>query len=156
MIADQKHKTVAAGKRILALDYGQKRVGVAVSDVLLLMAHGRETLQYKSRGELLERLHALVEREDVGLIVIGLPRNMNGTEGEMSEKVRTFMSALAEQEQIPVVAWDERLSSRQAERTLSDLGKSVRQQRGMVDQLAAVFILQNYLDRLATQRNQNA
>lgn len=155
MIANQNPEAVPSGKRILALDYGQKRVGVAVSDVLLFMAHGRETLHYQSRRELLERLHKIVEQERIGLIVIGLPRNMNGTEGEMSEKVRVFMSTLAEQEQLPVVPWDERLSSRQAERTLADLGKSARQQRGMVDQLAAVFILQSYLDHLATQRNQN-
>lgn len=152
----QNHAAGSPGERILALDYGQKRVGVAVSDALLLMAHGRETLHYRSRHELLARLHTLIQQERVRLIVVGMPRNMNGTEGEMSEKVRAFMSALAQQEHIPVVAWDERLSSRQAQRTLADLGKSTRQQRGMVDQLAAVFILQNYLDHLATQKHQDA
>ncbi len=146
---------VPSGARVLALDYGQKRIGVAVSDTLLLMAHGRETLQCRSQRELLERLRALIKQESVGLIVVGLPRNMNGAEGEMSQKVRAFIDVLTQQVQLPVVAWDERLSSRQAQRTLTDLGKSAREQRQVVDQLAAVFILQNYLDSLATQRNQS-
>lgn len=147
---------IQPGQRVLALDYGQKRVGVAVSDVLLLMAHGRETVQYRSQRELLERLQTIIKREDVSLIVVGLPRNMNGTEGEMSQKVRAFIEVLTQEVQLPVVAWDERLSSKQAERALTTLGKSTRAQRQVVDQVAAVFILQSYLDRLATQRNQNA
>jgi len=145
-----------AGQRVLALDYGQKRVGVAVSDALLLLAHGRETVPYRSQRDLLERLQAIIKRESVSLIVVGLPRNMNGTEGEMSQKVRAFIEVLEQHAQLPVVPWDERLSSRQAERTLTELGKSTREQRQVVDQLAAVFILQSYLDNLATQRKQNA
>jgi putative Holliday junction resolvase len=144
------------GQRVLALDYGQKRVGVAVSDALLLLAHGRETVAYRSQRDLLERLQTIITREGVSLIVVGLPRNMDGTEGEMSQKVRTFIAALERHAQLPVVTWDERLSSRQAERTLTALGKTAREQRQAVDQLAAVFILQSYLDHLATQRNQNA
>ncbi|MEK7727037.1 MAG: Holliday junction resolvase RuvX [candidate division KSB1 bacterium] len=145
-----------SGERVLALDYGQKRVGVAVSDVLLLMAHGRETLQYRSQRDLLDRLLVIIKREGVSLIVVGLPRNMNGTEGEMSQKVRAFIAVLEQHAALPVVAWDERLSSRQAERTLTALGKSTREQRQVVDQVAAVFILQSYLDNLATQRRQSA
>ncbi len=147
---------IQPGQRVLALDYGLKRVGVAVSDVLLLMAHGRETVQYRSQRDLLERLQTIIKREAASLIVVGLPRNMNGTEGEMSQKVRAFIEVLAQEVQLPVVAWDERLSSKQAERALTTLGKSTREQRQVVDQVAAVFILQSYLDNLATQRKQNA
>lgn len=150
------HESLSVGCRVIGLDYGQKRVGIAVSDALLLMAHGRETVSYRSQRDLLERLQAIIKREEVSLIVVGLPRNMNGTEGEMSHKVRAFIEVLAQQVQLPVIPWDERLSSKQAERALSTLGKSAREQRQVVDQVAAVFILQNYLDNLAIQRNQKA
>ncbi len=145
-----------SGERVLALDYGQKRVGVAISDALLLMAHGRETWHYRSPRELLERVQEFTKQESIGLIVVGLPRNMDGTEGEMSQKVRAFVAVLEQHVRVPVIVWDERLSSLQAQRTLTGLGKTVRQQRQIVDQLAAVFILQSYLDSLATQRNRSA
>lgn len=151
-ILEQLH----SGQRVLALDYGQKRVGVAVSDALLLLAHGRETLQYRSQRELLERVLAIIARENAGMIVVGLPRNMNGTESVMSQKVRAFIAALEQQTSVPVIAWDERLSSRQAERALTALGKNARAQKAVVDQMAAALILQSYLDHLATRRMQNA
>jgi len=139
-------KPLAPGCRVLALDFGQKRMGIAVSDSLLMIAHGRDTLQYRSQRELFERLQALIREERVGLIVVGMPHRMDGSEGEMSRTVRSFITELQERTSLPVVAWDERLSSRQAERALIEMGTSRRRKRGAVDKLAAIFILQSYLD----------
>ena len=137
----------------MALDFGLKRMGVAVSDPLQLMAHARETLQYRSQRELFARLKHLVASEGVGLIVVGLPRNMNGSEGEMSQTVRVFMAQLESQLHVPVTAWDERLTSRQAERMLSENAGRRRRQLGEIDRVAAVLILQSYLDSVAAKKN---
>lgn len=135
------------GQKVLALDYGQRRVGVAVSDALHLMAHGRETLLFKSKRDLFERLRRLMQEEQVGLVVVGLPRHLNGDDSDMTKIVQTFIHELEQQTQVPVVAWDERWSSKQAARTLAESGAR-RQRKELIDQLAAVLILQSYLDRV--------
>ncbi|MGH7496202.1 MAG: Holliday junction resolvase RuvX [bacterium] len=141
-----------SGKRILGLDFGRKRVGVAVSDPLLLMAHGRETLHYRQRRELLDRLRAIVEGEDVGLIVVGLPRHLSGDESDMTARVREFVAELQAQSSTPVITWDERLSSRQAERMLSARNERKRRDKDAIDRGAAVLILQSYLESPAFAR----
>lgn len=141
-------QSLAPGERILALDFGRKRVGVAVSDPLLLSAHGRETIQYKSRKQLFANLRELIKLENIGLIVVGLPRNMDGSEGEMVHLVRNFIAELRNQVSLAVVEWDERLSSRQAQRALQEMGMRRQRQRQHVDRVAAIFILQNYLASL--------
>lgn len=138
--------------RILAIDFGSRRVGLAVSDPLGLLAHGRETLLYKSRQDLLEQLRAMVEAEEVVEIVIGLPRRMDGSDGEMAEHVRRFAKQLANNVAVPVVLWDERFTSRQAERVLMARGVQFSRRKSEVDRLAAVFILQSYLDNLAARK----
>lgn len=135
------------GQKILALDYGQRRIGVAVSDALHMMAHGRETLLFKSKRELFEHLRRLIQEEQIGLIVVGLPRHMNGEDSDMTKIVQAFIHELEGQTQLPVVAWDERWSSKQAARTLAESGAR-RQRKEIIDQLAAVLILQSYLDRV--------
>lgn len=137
------------GKRILGLDFGRKRVGVAVSDALLMMAHSRETLHYRNRNELWARLQGLIQQEGIGLIVVGMPRRLSGAASDMTAQVQAFTAALQERSNLPVITWDERLSSRQAERMLNAAESRKRRPRGAVDQVAAVLILQSYLDSLA-------
>lgn len=135
------------GRKILALDYGRRRIGVAVSDALHLLAHGRDTLRFTAKAELFTQLRRLIQEEEVGLIVVGLPRHLNGDDSDMTTTVQAFMRELEQQVSVPVVAWDERWSSKQAERTLAESGTR-RPPKEKIDQLAAILILQNYLDRL--------
>ena len=135
--------------RILAIDFGLKRVGLAVSDPMQIIARALETVQYQSRKELLRRLVEIIRQNEIAGIVMGLPRHMDGSEGEMAKLVRALMTELAARVSIPIMAWDERLSSVQAERALREMGFSARKtKRGDVDRMAAVFILQSYLDSL--------
>lgn len=132
--------------KVLAIDFGLRRVGIAVSDALRLLAHSRETFHYTSRQTLLEHLRAMVEAEEVTEIVVGWPRRLDGTVGGMAEEVRRFAKALAGKVTVPVICWDERLTSKQAERVLKNGGVAYSRSKSKVDQLAAVFILQSYLD----------
>ncbi|MDZ7289614.1 MAG: Holliday junction resolvase RuvX [candidate division KSB1 bacterium] len=135
--------------RILAIDFGLKRVGLAVSDPMQIIARALDTVTYKSRRELVNRLVAIIQENEIVKIVIGLPRNMNGSEGDMAKAVRQLISELAAIVALPLETWDERLSTVQAERALREMGISSRTaRRGEVDRLAAVFILQSYLDRI--------
>ena len=135
--------------RMLGIDFGLKRVGLAVSDPMQIIARALETMQYQSRKELLRRLVESIRQHEIVGVVIGLPRHMDGSEGEMAKTVRDLMAELARRVAIPIVAWDERLSSVQAQRALREMGISARNtKRGDVDRLAAVFILQSYLDSL--------
>jgi putative Holliday junction resolvase len=147
----QKSNTPPAGLagRILAVDFGLKRAGLAISDPMQIIATGLETVPYKSRQVLVQRLVAIIRENEVVRLVIGLPRNMDGSEGAMAKLARSLMRDLEARISIPIVAWDERLSSLQAERALREMGISSRAtKRGEVDRLAAVFILQSYLDSL--------
>src|SRR5262245_59991171 len=139
-------------KRILGVDFGRRRAGIAVSDALLLMAHARETLHFRQRRELLEHLGTIITSENIGLIVVGLPRHLSGDESDMAAQVRDFAAALEAQSRLPVITWDERLSSRQAERILAEQNRGKRRDKGAIDQVAAVLILQSYLDSLASQK----
>jgi putative Holliday junction resolvase len=135
--------------RLLAIDFGLKRVGLAVSDPMQIIARALETVHYKSRQELVHRLVKIIRENEIVGVVMGLPRHLDGREGDMAKRARHLMSALAAQVSMPIVAWDEWLSSVQAERTLREMGISAHaRKRGDVDRLAAVFILQSYLDSL--------
>jgi putative Holliday junction resolvase len=135
--------------RILGVDFGLKRVGLAVSDPMRIIASALDTVTYKSRRELLRHLVEVVRKNEITHVVIGLPRHMDGREGEMAKTVRQLIDELAKLVAAPVVAWDERLSSVQAERALREMGRQARDtKRGEVDRLAAVFILQSYLDSM--------
>jgi putative Holliday junction resolvase len=139
--------------RILGIDFGLKRVGLAVNDPMRIIASALDTVTYKSRRELLNRLVEMVRQNEITLVVIGLPRHMDGREGEMAKRVRQLIDELAKLLTVPVVAWDERLSSVQAERALREMGVRARDtKRGEVDRLAAVFILQSYLDSMTRTR----
>ena len=137
--------------RILGLDYGSKTVGVAVSDPLGLTAQSVETIWRKQENKLrqtLARIEELAAEYQAEKIVLGLPKNMNNTIGERAEKTLEFRAMLERRTGLPVVMWDERLTTVEAERTLMEASVRRENRKQYLDQLAAVFILQGYLDSL--------
>lgn len=137
--------------RIMGLDFGSKTVGVAVSDPLKLTAQGVETIFRKSEGKLrqtLARIEELKKEYEVEVIVLGLPKNMNNTEGERVEKTLEFKEMLSRRLGLEVVLWDERLTSAEAERTLIDSNVRRENRKQYMDKIAAVLILQGYLDSI--------
>ena len=129
--------------RVMGLDYGSKTVGVALSDPLLLTAQGLEII----RREREDKLRQTLARIDAIRIVLGYPKNMNNTEGVRCEKTRAFKEMLEKRTGLPVVLWDERLTTVEADRVMME-GRIRRENRKeYVDKLAAVFILQSYLDK---------
>ena len=142
--------------RIMGLDYGSKTVGVAVSDALGLTAQAVETIQRKEENKLrktLARIEALIQEYGAERIVLGFPKNMNNTIGDRAEKSLAFQEMLERRTGLPVIMWDERLTTVEAERTLTESGVRRENRKQYVDQIAAVFILQGYLDSLSMQRN---
>lgn len=135
--------------RILALDYGAVRVGVAVSDELRLMASPLEFIPLEPWEGFLARLREILREKPAELLLVGLPRNMDGTYGPAAEKVRAFAARLEAAVALPVKFWDERLTSVQAHRMLDETGVRWQKRKGRVDQMAAAILLQSYLDSLA-------
>ena len=137
--------------RILGLDYGSKTVGVAVSDPLGLTAQAVETIWRKQENKLrqtLARIEELISEYQVERIVLGYPKNMNNTIGERAEKSLEFQQMLERRTGLPVIMWDERLTTVEANRTLMEASVRRENRKKYLDQLAAVFILQGYLDSL--------
>ena len=135
--------------RILGLDYGSKTVGVAVSDPLGITAQGVSTIWRKQENKLrqtLAQIEILVEDYQVERIVLGYPKNMNNTVGERALKSLEFKEMLARRTGLPVVMWDERLTTVEANRTLMESGVRRENRKQYLDELAAIFILQSYLD----------
>lgn len=133
--------------RIMALDLGEKRIGVAISDDLLLTAQGLCVINSKGTEKDLVQIGELIQEKEVTHLVLGLPRNMDGSYGPMAEKVRAFGSRLAEEQAgIPVDYWDERLTTTAAQRVLIDADMSRGRRRQVVDKVAAVLILQGYMN----------
>jgi putative Holliday junction resolvase len=138
--------------RILALDIGARRVGVAVSDPLGWTAQGLPTLARENDPQLIEAVRRITRELDVERVVIGLPRNMNGTVGPQAKKALAFAEALRAALQLPVETWDERLTTVAAERSLAEGGLDGRKRRRSVDRVAAQLILQGFLDSLNRDR----
>ena len=132
--------------KVMSIDLGDVRTGVAVSDVTGFLAGRSVSITQRDREKLLEEILALIEKEKPGEIVLGLPINMDGTEGPRAEKSRAFGDKLHEACGLPIKYMDERGSSISANRILSDAGKKKGKQRAQVDAVAAAIILQNYLD----------
>lgn len=132
--------------RIMGLDLGDKTIGVAISDAMKWTAQGLETIQRKQEKQDVQRLREIVSEHEVESIVLGLPVNMNGTMGPRSELVKNFAAVLEKQLKLPVYFWDERLSTVAAERTLLEADISRKKRKHVIDKLAAVIILQGYLD----------
>jgi putative holliday junction resolvase len=132
--------------RVMALDVGDKTIGVAVSDALLLTAQSRPTIRRKDLTSDIETLRRLAMENEVHEIVVGQPFHMNGKESPQSQKVARFVDELHKVLDLPVIFWDERLTSFEAEQHLEQMGLNWRQRREQVDKIAAMIILQNYLD----------
>ncbi len=132
--------------RILALDVGSKRIGVAVSDPLRITAQGLDTIQRQNKRRDLEALQRLLDQYGVQEIVVGLPLRLSGAEGAQSEKMRRFASDLAARFGITVHLWDERWTSTEANRLLRQANLSIQKRGQAVDRMAAVLILQSWLD----------
>ena len=132
--------------RILALDHGTKRIGVAVSDELKMIAQPLEFIPAEPFPTFLGRLKDLIREKEVELILVGLPRNMDGSYGPAALKVKAFVAALEEAVAVPIRTWDERLTSAQAQRLLIQGGVRRGKRKEKVDQTAAAILLQSYLD----------
>ena len=137
--------------RIMGLDYGDKTVGVAVSDELLITAQPVTTVERERSNKLrktYQQLEAIIEEYEVEKIVIGKPLNMNGTEGERVEKTRAFSDELKKRTGLEIVEVDERLTTTEADRILDDTGVAHSGRKAHIDKMAAAIILQTYLDGL--------
>ena len=135
-------------RRILALDLGKKRIGLALSDPLGITAQGLPNLNRTNKRSDLEELDTLIREHEVGMILLGNPINMRGAEGRQSGWVREFAGALESRTGLPVKLWDERLTSVEAGRVLRSSGISIEKRAAAVDRLSAVILLQSYLDSL--------
>ncbi|MBD5136316.1 MAG: Holliday junction resolvase RuvX [Lachnospiraceae bacterium] len=141
--------------RILGLDFGSKTVGVAVSDELLITAQGLEIVRRESENKLrktLARIEQIIEEYHVEKIVLGFPKNMNNTIGERGEKTLAFKEMLERRTGLEVIMWDERLTTVSADRTMMEAGVRRENRKKYVDQIAATFILQGYLDSIAMNK----
>jgi len=134
--------------RILALDHGTVRVGVAVSDELKMIARPLEFIPAEPFTVFLERLKVLIREQQAEQIIVGMPRNMDGTYGEAAAKVRSFVAALKDVVLIPIRTWDERLTTVSASKALRSGGTRAGDQKGKIDAAAAAILLQGYLDSL--------
>ena len=136
--------------RIMGLDFGSKTVGVALSDSLLITAQGLEIIGRKEENKLrrtLARIEELIQEYEVTEIVLGLPKNMNGTEGERVALTREFAEKLERRTGLPVIFWDERLTTVNAHEILSEINVRGEKRKKAVDELSATLILQSYLDQ---------
>ncbi len=134
--------------RILGLDVGDRTIGVALSDESATLASGLRTIRRAGLKKDLRELAELARGREVGTVVVGLPRSLDGSEGPQARKVRAFVEALKTAVKVPVVTWDERFTTVAAEHALIEGGVSRARRKELVDKVAAVLILQNYLDYL--------
>lgn len=141
--------------RIMGLDFGSRTVGVAISDSLLITAQGVEIIRRKEENkqrQTLARIEELIEANDVEEIVLGLPKNMNDTEGERVEATMEFREKLERRTGLPVIMWDERLTTVAADKAMMEAGIRRENRKNYVDMIAATLILQGYLDKRANER----
>ena len=134
--------------RILALDHGTKRVGVAVSDEMYIIAQPLEYIPPDPFAAFLARLQQIISEKEIGQILVGMPRNMDGSYGPAAFKVQTFVAALKDALTVPIKTWDERLTSAQANRFLLEGNVRRDKRKEKVDKMAAAILLQSYLDSL--------
>jgi putative Holliday junction resolvase len=132
--------------RVLGLDVGSKTIGMAVSDPLWITAQGLQTLRRKNKRTDFGRLNQIIQQYEISEIVVGLPLRMSGMEGTQSEKMRLFAEDLGKASGLPVHLWDERLTSAEANRVLRDSEMSIKRRGEVVDRLAAVLILQSWME----------
>jgi len=140
---------VQSKRRVLGLDVGARRIGVAVSDPLGITAQGLETLQRKNKKHDFQFLERIIREFEVGEIVVGLPLRMSGAEGTQAEKIRAFAEDLRKRFELPVHLWDERLTSAEANRLLRATDLSIEKRGKAVDRMAAILILQGWMESRA-------
>lgn len=146
------------GSRIMGLDFGSKTVGVALSDPLDVTAQGIEIIRRKSENKLrqtLARIEEIIVEKNVRCIVLGFPKNMNNTEGERVEKTKEFKGMLERRTGLEVILWDERLTTVAADMAMMETGIRRENRKEYVDEIAAMLILQGYLEFQRNQRNQS-
>ena len=144
-----------AGRPLLGLDVGAKTIGIALSDISGIIASARETIFRSKFREDAAALLAIAAKLDACALVVGLPLNMDGTEGPRAQSTRTFVRNLAALTPLPIIYWDERLSTAAAERVLLAADASRKRRAEVIDKAAAAYILQGALDRLARLRGKN-
>jgi putative holliday junction resolvase len=135
--------------RVLALDHGTVRIGLAISDELGIIAQPLEFVPAEPFDKFLARLKEIIADKNVELLLVGMPRNMDGSYGPAAEKVREFVATLKEAVAVPIKTWDERLTSTQANRYLIQAGVRRDDRKGKVDKTAAAILLQSYLDSVS-------
>ena len=147
-------KTVKRGERLLGLDLGSKTIGLAISDSGFMIASPLETIQRKKFTSDALALKAIIDERQIGGLVLGLPKNMDGSDGPRVQSTRQFAANLLERFDIPIAFWDERLSTIAVERVLvNEADMSRRKRSAVVDKMAASYILQGALDLMASQNN---
>jgi putative Holliday junction resolvase len=139
--------------RIMGIDYGDSRIGIAVSDPMGWTAQGLETITEKKQEKVFERLLELIKLYNVEKIVVGFPKNMNGTIGPRGELTHKFVENLRQKTGIEIVLWDERLTTVAAHRMLNETNVRGKKRKQVVDTVAAGYILQGYLDSLKLNRD---
>lgn len=138
--------SLVSGGRLLGLDVGSRRIGIAVSDPLGITAQGLETLQRRNKRFDLQALEEVIRKYEVREIVVGLPLRMSGAEGTQSEKMQVFADDLRKRFSLPVHLWDERLTSAEANRLLRETELSIEKRAKAVDRMAAILILQSFME----------
>ena len=133
-------------QRVMGLDLGERRIGIALSDIMGIIANGHESYTRENLNKDLEHIVSICKEKNVGLIVLGLPVSMNGTQGEAVEKVKFFASKLAEKTDIRIDFYDERLTTSTAQKILISADVSREKRKQVVDKMAATIILQDYLN----------
>jgi len=145
---------MAEGK-ILGIDFGERRIGVAISDALKITAQVLPTIKVKFPQQAIIKLKNIISEKNISEIVVGMPYNLKGEKGNTAQKVEVFIEQLKNNFQLPIHIWDERLTSVAAERTIVEFGKSPSRNKEKIDQIAALFILQAFLDRISlTKKNE--
>ena len=142
----RKNSEVSYRMRVMGLDYGDRRIGVAVSDALRWTAQGLTVVERRRDGGELDQIAEIAQQNEVSEVVVGLPKNMNGTIGTRGEICIAFAEQIKQKLNLPVHLWDERLTTVAAERTLAEAEVGLKKRKQVVDKMAATLILQNYLD----------
>ncbi|OGQ00852.1 MAG: Holliday junction DNA helicase RuvA [Deltaproteobacteria bacterium RBG_19FT_COMBO_46_12] len=140
--------------RIMGLDVGSKTIGVAISDELGITAQGFKTIKRKAMEDDLRELYTIISQFQIEKIVVGLPKNMDGSLGKQAEFVLGWIEDLKNKIQLPIETWDERLSTVEASKTLLKADLSRKKRKGVIDKLAAVLILQGYLQQIRSRKDE--
>ncbi len=141
--------------RIMGLDVGSRTIGVAVSDELGITAQGLKTIRRKSSEEDLKELSQIINQFEIKKLVVGLPKNMDGSLGKQAELVFKWIKSVQQKLSLPIVTWDERLSTVGASKILLEADVSRKKRKGVIDKVAAVLILQGYMDQIRNRRDES-